>query len=220
MFVRGLVVADDVDLLLARHGLVDQTQELQPLVMAMALLAEVVDLAGSSVERGEQCRRSVALVVVRHGGTASLFQGQSRRGAVQRLNLALLIYRQNQRVLRRIEIYADNVVQLGGELRIVDDLEALDAVRLQPMSAPDAPHAGLRAGLAGHRTRGPVSGVGGRRLRGPGNRLGNRLRRDPGRAAGARSILQQALDAELQKTSTPQAAMRVLTPSCAAICLF
>src|ERR1035438_1195166 len=40
-----------------------------------------------------------ALVVVRHGGTASLFQGQSRRGAVQRLNLALLIYRQNQRVL-------------------------------------------------------------------------------------------------------------------------
>src|ERR1035438_1660557 len=142
-----------------------------------------------------------ALVVVRHGGTASLFQGQSRRGAVRRLNLALLIYRQNQRVLRRIEIYADNVVQLGGELRIVDDLEALDAVRLQPMSAPDAPHAGLRAGLAGHRTRGPVSGVGGRRLRGPGNRLGNRLRRDPGRASGARGILQQALEAELQKKS-------------------
>jgi hypothetical protein len=41
MFVCGIVVADDLDLLFDRHGLVDQTQELQLLVMAMALLAEV-----------------------------------------------------------------------------------------------------------------------------------------------------------------------------------
>lgn len=43
MFVRGVVVADDVDLLFAGHGLVDQVQELQPLVMAMALPAEMAD---------------------------------------------------------------------------------------------------------------------------------------------------------------------------------
>ena len=53
MFMGRVVVADDVDLLLACYGLVDQAQELEPLVMTVALLAQVVDLAGGGVERGK-----------------------------------------------------------------------------------------------------------------------------------------------------------------------
>ena len=39
MLVRGVVVADDVDCPVGDHGLVDQAQELQPLLMTMPLLA-------------------------------------------------------------------------------------------------------------------------------------------------------------------------------------
>jgi len=75
MFVGRIVIADDVDLLFTRHGLVDQAQELQPLMMTMALLAQVVDFAGGGVERGKQHGGAVALVVVGHGGAAALLPG-------------------------------------------------------------------------------------------------------------------------------------------------
>ncbi len=39
MLVGRVVVADQVDLLAFGNGLVDQTQELQPLLMSMPLLA-------------------------------------------------------------------------------------------------------------------------------------------------------------------------------------
>ena len=39
VFVGRIVVADDVDLLFARHGLIGQAQKLQPFVMTVALLA-------------------------------------------------------------------------------------------------------------------------------------------------------------------------------------
>ena len=67
MLVGAVVIADDMDLFVSRHGLVDQAQELQPFVMAMALLTEVIDLAGSSVQRRKQGSGSVAFVVVGHG---------------------------------------------------------------------------------------------------------------------------------------------------------
>jgi hypothetical protein len=54
MLVRGVVVADDVDLLFGRHGFIDQAQKFQPFVMTMPLLALTIDLAGSGVECGKQ----------------------------------------------------------------------------------------------------------------------------------------------------------------------
>ncbi len=39
MFVGTVVVADNMNLLLNRHGLVDHAEELQPLLMPVALLA-------------------------------------------------------------------------------------------------------------------------------------------------------------------------------------
>jgi len=60
MLVRGIVVADDVDLLLRIDRLIDQAQKLEPLVMTMPLLAQTVDLAGSGVECSKQCGRAIA----------------------------------------------------------------------------------------------------------------------------------------------------------------
>ena len=52
------------------------------------------DLAGGDVERGEQRRRAVALVVVRHRSGAALLHRQARLRAVERLDLALLVDRE------------------------------------------------------------------------------------------------------------------------------
>jgi hypothetical protein len=53
VFVRAIVVADVVDLLVDGLGLNDQLQELRSFQMAMLLLAQAIDCAGSGVERGK-----------------------------------------------------------------------------------------------------------------------------------------------------------------------
>ena len=66
--------------------------------------------------------------------------GQARLGAIECLDLALLINRQHDGVVRRIDIEADDVAQLGDKLRIVGQLELTDPMRLQAMGTPYALH--------------------------------------------------------------------------------
>ena len=70
------------------------------------------------VESRKQGRGAVALVVVRHRAGAALLHRQARLGAVERLDLALFIDRQHQGFVRRIEIKADDVLDLLDELRV------------------------------------------------------------------------------------------------------
>ena len=84
--------------------------------MSVAAHALADDPALQHVERGEQRRRAVALVVVRHRPAAAALHRQSGLGAVERLDLRFLVDRQHQRVLRRIDIEADDILHLGGEL--------------------------------------------------------------------------------------------------------
>jgi hypothetical protein len=46
-------------------------------------LAEAIDFAVGSIQRGEQGGRAVAFVVMRHGGAAAAFQREAGLGAVQ-----------------------------------------------------------------------------------------------------------------------------------------
>jgi hypothetical protein len=64
MLVSAVVVADDVDMFPGGNSFIDHAQEFQPLLMTVALLAEVVDLAVGGVERGKQRGGAVALCVV------------------------------------------------------------------------------------------------------------------------------------------------------------
>ena len=129
--VGRVVVADQADFFVRSYGLVDHAQKPQPLLMAVLLLAYAVDLAIGGVERGEQGGRAVALVVMRHGLAAPLFERQAGLRAIQRVNLTLLTYRQHQRVLGRVEIEFDNRLQFVSELTIVADLKTLEAMRLE-----------------------------------------------------------------------------------------
>ncbi len=59
-------------------------------------------------------------------------------GAVQGLDLRLLIDTEHHGVGGRIDIELDDVAGLGGELRIVGRLEGPDTVRGQAVGFPDA----------------------------------------------------------------------------------
>ena len=57
--------------------------------------------------------------------------GQDRLGAIQRLNLRLLIDRQDHGVVGRVQVETDHIAHLFDEEWIGGELETLAAVRLQ-----------------------------------------------------------------------------------------
>ena len=65
-----------------------------------------------NVEGGEQRRCAVAFVVVGHRPSAALLHRQTGLGAVERLDLALLIDREDDGVGGRIDIETDDVPEL------------------------------------------------------------------------------------------------------------
>ena len=138
MLMGGVVVDDGVDGLSHGNLFLDDIEETDELLMTMALHVAADHRAVEDVHRGEQRRRAVALVVVRHGPGAALLQRQSGLGAIERLDLALFVDRQHDGVCGRIDIEPDDVAQLVDEVRIVGQLELPITVRLQTMGAPDA----------------------------------------------------------------------------------
>jgi hypothetical protein len=88
-----IVVEDDVDGLVGGDLRLDLVEEAHELLMPMLLHAAPDDFALEDIEGGEERGGAVALVIVRHGGGASLLQWQARLGAVECLDLALFVDR-------------------------------------------------------------------------------------------------------------------------------
>ncbi|MCY1552288.1 hypothetical protein D9M68_886760 [compost metagenome] len=115
------------------------------------------------IQRCEQRGRSMPLVVMGDTLNVTKTHRQHRLRALQRLALALLVDTDDQRVVRRAQVRADDVAQLLDKERVVGELEALGAVRLQAKELEVARHAALGdAGLGGHRAHTPVRGAIGR----------------------------------------------------------
>ena len=108
--------------------------------MAVARQALADHRAGEHVERGEQRRGAVALVVVGHRSRPALLDRQRRLRAVERLDLALFVHAQDDRVLRRVQVQPDHVDELLLEPLVVGELERLHLVRLQAARRPDPLH--------------------------------------------------------------------------------
>ncbi len=164
-----------------------RVQEADEFLMPVTGHVAPEDLAGQHVQRGEERRGSVALVVVGHGPAAPLLQRQARLRAVKRLNLALLIDAQHHRMGGRADVKPDDIVQLLDEGRIARQLEHPPAVGAQAVRPPDRVYCrGRQACRLSHRPQGPVRRFMRRRgVRQPdhlGGLVGRRLRR-PGRAA-------------------------------------
>lgn len=96
VFVRGIVIGDQVQRFVFGGFALHFFQELQPLGMGVALLALPDDLAVQDVERGKPSGGAIALVVVRHRGGTPVLQRKTALQAAGRLNLTFLVAAQNE----------------------------------------------------------------------------------------------------------------------------
>ena len=162
MFVGSVVVQNDVDDLAGRDLPLHGIEELDEFLMAMPFHAAAQHRAVQNVEGGEQRRGSVALIIMGHGRAFARLQRQARLRAVERLDLAFLVDRQHDRMAGRRHVKANHVLDFFDEGGIVGLLEGAQAVRLKPMSLPDAlDRTQADAGSLGDRPSGPMRGVSG-----------------------------------------------------------
>jgi hypothetical protein len=125
-------------------------------------------------------------------------------GAVERLDLRLLVDRQRQRMLGRIDIEADDILHLGGKLRIVRQFERAHPVRLEAMRRPDALHAAMAdPGGFRHRPAGPVRRLARRLSERHLDHSLDRPRRQRRLARWAGGLMQQAVNAFGHKARLP-----------------
>lgn len=75
-----------------------------------------------------------------HRLSATLLERQTWLSAVQGLNLRLLVAAQDQRMLGRYEVEADDAFELLGEARIGGEFERAHPVEFEAVSAPDTGH--------------------------------------------------------------------------------
>src|SRR5262249_49221480 len=199
----------------------DLIEELDELLVTVPRHALRDQPALQHVQRGEQRRRAVALVVVGHRGAPAGVDRQTLLGAVQRLDLTLLVDAEDQRVLRRVEVEADDIEQLLGEVGVVAHLEGAVQVRLQPVGAPDpADQSMIGPERLGEGARAPVGGVGGLLLGGHLDDPANEILALLGRSPAAMGILLDAHDARRGESVAPAATAPREMFSSAAMSLF
>src|ERR1700690_288657 len=104
---------------------------------------------------------SGTLVGVGHRSGAARLYRQTGLGAVERLDLAFFIDREDYSMGGRIDIEADDVAQLVDKMRVGGELELLNPVRLKAVRTPNALD-GTRADIDDlrHHGGGPVGQLG------------------------------------------------------------
>src|SRR2546426_12577282 len=108
---------------------VDASQQLAELQGSVAAMALPDDDPALDVERREQRGGSVTHVVVRTPLRLPRAHRQKRLRSVERLDLRLLIHTQNQCLVGRVQIQADDVADLLDEQGVTRQLEGLAPVR-------------------------------------------------------------------------------------------
>jgi hypothetical protein len=98
--------------------LLDQIQKLAELPRTVAAKGLPEHRTGPHIECGEQRKGAMTFVVMRPPFGLSRTLWQERRGALQCLNLALLIHAQHQLAIRRVQVQAQDVAHLVDEQRV------------------------------------------------------------------------------------------------------
>src|SRR5438094_3209566 len=115
----------------------DLLQETQELLVPMPRLALGNDLACSDVEGGEQGGCTVPFVVVRLPFRQAGPERKNRLGAIQCLDLALLIHTEHNRLVGWIQVETNDVTDFGDELRIGTEFECFHPMGLEVMFLQD-----------------------------------------------------------------------------------
>src|SRR3954462_5783179 len=91
-----------------RHLCFDGVEKADELLVSVMLHVAPDDGAVKDVDSGEQCGRAVTPVVVGHGSGAALLHPQTGLSAVEPLDPASFIDRENHGMSGRIDIEADD----------------------------------------------------------------------------------------------------------------
>lgn len=170
------VVGDDVNL--PARGLVgdDVGEESDELSRGVARGRLAKHLAGARVEGRIQRQRAMALVLEAVALRPPGRKRQPRVHAIQRLDGGLLIHAEHGRMLRRVEVQADDFGRLSLEVRIIGGHVARQPMRIEAVLGPDPRRRHVRDLLAKLRrqlARRPVGRAISRlALDGPGQRPG------------------------------------------------
>jgi len=157
MLVSRIVVDDGVDRLSLGNPGLDDVKEANELLMPVVRHAAPGHLAFQDVESGEQGGGAMTFVVMGHSAGPSLLHRQARLGSIEGLDLALLVDREDNGMIRGIDIEADNVLELGGKGRIIRQLELPHLMGLEAVRSPDAlDRADAYPDRLGHGRRRPV----------------------------------------------------------------
>jgi hypothetical protein len=72
-----------------------------------------------------------------HRAAPAFLQREAGLGAIERLDLAFLIHRQNDRMFRRMQIQSHHILQFLLEVWILTELEGADPMGAEAMGGPD-----------------------------------------------------------------------------------
>jgi hypothetical protein len=205
VLVGGIVVENHVQREVGGDTPLQRPHEAEEFLVPVARQAVPDDVPRRDIEGGKQGGGAVPLVVMGHGAGAPALERQPGLGPVQGLDLALLVKGEDHGPLRRIEVEADHIPQLGDEGGILGELEPVDLVGLEPMRLPDPGDRGVMiAGGLRHQAGAPMGALRGRSLQGPlhdGRLIG---RRELFGAPGPRAIRPQGRQSALRVAIEPE----------------
>ena len=124
-------------------------EETEELLVAVPVLAEPGHLPGGDLQGGEQGGGAMADVVVAALLVVARLHRKHFLGAVQRLDLGLLIDAQHDRVGRRVQIQAYNIGDLGLQFRVGGERERVGLPWPDPVLLPGLGDRGLGTPQAG-----------------------------------------------------------------------
>src|SRR4051812_25074859 len=139
-----------------------------------------------------------------HGAATAGLERQAGLGAIERLDLALLVDGDHDCVRGWVHVETDDVLDLGGECRVIGSLEGAYAMGLQAKRVPDPLHgAEADADGFGDHAAGPMRGRLGRLAAWQREHLGDGGGCKWGPTRFARLVSQKAVDAFLGKALLP-----------------
>lgn len=116
--VGGCVVEHEVHVEVHGHRCLDLVQERPEFCRAVTSLAGSDHRASLHVQRGEQVRGAMALIVVAPSLNLAGTHRQNRGSALDGLDLRFLVKTQHQGALRRVEGEPDHIAHLVDEGRV------------------------------------------------------------------------------------------------------